>query len=103
MEDITDADYVQAKIVCKDFELRNLGEYHDWSFQSHYCYLMCLRTLEICLKIYELDPAKFLLAPELSWQAALKRTKMKVDLLSDINMLFMVEKGIGGGICYFIY
>ena len=44
-----------------------------------------------CLEIYELDPAKFLSAPELAWQAALKKTKVKVDLLFDIDMLLMVE------------
>ena len=56
-----------------------------------------------CLKIYELDPAKFLSAPGLAWQAALKKTKVKLDLLTDIDMLLMVEKGIRGGICHSIY
>ena len=53
----------------------------------------------MCLDIYELDPSKFLSAPGLSWQAALKKTKVKLDLLTDIDMLLMVEKGIRGGIC----
>ena len=57
----------------------------------------------MCLKIYELDPAKFLSAPGLAWQAALKKTKVKLDLLTDIDMLLMVEKGIRGGICHSIY
>ena len=56
-----------------------------------------------CRKIYELDPAKFLSAPGLAWQAALKKTKVKLDLLTDIDMLLMVEKGIRGGICHSIY
>ena len=56
-----------------------------------------------CLKIYKLDPAKFLSAPGLAWQAALKKTKVKLDLLTDIDMLLMVEKGIRGGICHSIY
>ena len=43
-----------------------------------------------CLEIYELDPAKFLSAPELAWQAALKKAKLKLDLLTDIDMLLMV-------------
>ena len=64
---------------------------------------MYLRVLEIYLKIYELDPAKFLSAPGLAWQAALKKTKVKLDLLTDINMLLMVEKGLRGGICHSIY
>ena len=57
----------------------------------------------MCLKIYEVDPAKFLSAPGLAWQAALKKTKVKLDLLSDVNMLLMVEKSIRGGICHSIY
>ena len=57
----------------------------------------------MCLKIYELDPAKFLSAPGLAWQASLKKTKVKLDLLTDIDMLLMVEKGIIGGIYHSIY
>ena len=49
------------------------------------------------LKIYQLDPAKFLSAPGLVWQAALKKTEVKLELLTDINMLLMVEKRIRGG------
>ena len=41
----------------------------------------------MCLEIYELDPAKFLSAPRLAWQAALKKTKAKLGLLTDINLL----------------
>ena len=62
----------------------------------HYCKLMCL-------KIYELDPAKFLSAPGLAWQATLKKTKVKLDLLTDTEMLLMVEKGIRGRTCHSIY
>ena len=64
---------------------------------------MYFRTIEICLKIYEPDPAKFVSAPGLAWQAALKKTKVKLDLLTEINMLLMVEWGIRGGICQSIY
>ena len=64
---------------------------------------MYLRTLEICLEINELDFAKFLSAPGLAWQAALRKTKVKLDLLTDIDMLLMVEKGIRGGISHSIY
>ena len=57
----------------------------------------------MCLKIYELYPLKFLSAPGLAWQAALKKTKVKLDLLTDISMLLMVEQGIKGGIYHSIY
>ena len=53
----------------------------------------------MCLKIYKFDPAKFLSAPGLAWQAALKMTTEILDLL----MLLMVEKGIRGRICHSIY
>ena len=57
----------------------------------------------MCLEIYELDPAKFYSDPGLAWKAALKMTKVKLDLSTDIDMLLMVEKGIRGGICHSIY
>ena len=57
----------------------------------------------MCLKIYQLHPAKFLSAPGLAWQAALKKTEVKLELLTDIDMLLMVEKDIRGGICNAIH
>ena len=57
----------------------------------------------MCLKIFELDPAELLSAPILAWHAALKRKKVKLDLLTDINMLLIVEKGIRRGIWHSIY
>ena len=69
----------------------------------HYCQLMYLRTFEIFVLKYKLDPAKFLSAPGLAWQAALKKTKVKLDLLTDIDMLLMVEIEMRGGICHSIY
>ena len=56
-----------------------------------------------CIEIYELDPAHFLSAPGLAWQACLKKTKVKLELLTDIDMLLMVEKGIRCGICHAIH
>ena len=56
----------------------------------------------MCIKIYELDPPKFLSASGLAWQTALKRTKAKLDLSTD-DMLLLVEKGIRGVICHSIY
>ena len=106
MEDITDADYAHAKRVCKDFEIiKNLGEYHDLYVQSDTSLLADVSENfgNMCLKIYEIDPAKFLSTPGLTSQAALKKIKVKLESLTDINMLLMVEKGIKGGICHSIY
>ena len=55
-----------------------------------------------CIDIYELDPAHFLSAPGLAWQSCLKRTEVRLELLTDIDMLLMVEKGIRGRICHAI-
>ena len=69
MENITDADYVHAKRVCKDFEIKNLEEYHD--FQSDILLLADVftnfRNRNKCIEIYELDPAKFISASGLAW------------------------------------
>ena len=56
-----------------------------------------------CIDTYELDPAHFLSAPGLAWQACLKKTGVKLELLTDNNMLMMVEKGIRGGMCQAVY
>ena len=57
----------------------------------------------MCLEIYKLNLARFLTVIGLAWKAALKKTKVKLDLLTDIDMLVMVEKGIRGGICHAIH
>ena len=63
---------------------------------------MYLNTLEICVLKYT-NLILQISAPGLAWQAALKNTKVKLDLLTDTDMLLMVEKGIRGGICHTIY
>ena len=62
MQDITDADYVYAKRVCKDFEIKRLGEYHDFYVQGNTLLLADVfeNFRNMYLKVYELDPAKFL-------------------------------------------
>ena len=49
--------------------------------------------------MFECDPAHFLSAPGLAWQTCLKQTGVKLELLTDNDMLLMIEKGISGGIC----
>ena len=75
MEDITDADYAHVKRVCKEFETNNLGEYHDLYVQSDTILLADVfeNFRNMCLEIYELDPAKFLSVPQLPYQASLKK------------------------------
>ena len=68
MEDITDADHVHTKRACKNFEIKTLGEYHDLHVQSKTLLLAdSFENLKnICVKIYRLDPGKFLSDPGLA-------------------------------------
>ena len=104
-EDVTDADYMHAKRVCQDFEIKNLGEYHDLYLKSDTLILADVfkNFGKMCLKIYHLDPVNFLSAPGLAWQATLKKIEVKLELLTDIDMLLMVEKGIRRGIFHTIH
>ena len=96
---------MHLKSVCKDFERKNLRKYHDLYVQSNTILLADvfenLRNMR--LKVYKLNRAKFLSAPGLAWQVALKKTIVKLDLLTNINMLLMLEKSIWGRIFHPIY
>ena len=104
MEDINDTDYRHANNAFKVFKLENLGNYHDLYVQSDTLLLADVfnNFRNMCLKEYELEPAHFLSLPGLAWQACLKKTDIELELLTDYDMLLMVEKGIRGGICHSI-
>ena len=104
MEDIEDIDYRHGNNVFNNFKLNNLGDYHDLYVQSDTLLLADVfeNFRDMCIKVYELDPAHFLSLPGLAWQACLKKTNIELELLTDYDMLLMVEKGIRGGICHSI-
>ena len=104
MENIDDIDYRHGNNVFKRFKVKYLGEYHDLYVQSDTLLLADVfeNFRNACLKVYELDPAHFLSLPGLAWQACLKKTNIKLELLTDYDMLLMVEEGIRGGICHSI-
>ena len=58
---------------------------------------------KMCVEIYELDPVKCISAPGLAWLTALKKTQVELDLITDIDMLLMIEKDTRGGICNAIH
>ena len=68
-EVITDTDYVHAQKACKGFEIKNLREYHNLHVQSDTLLLVDVfeSFRNMCLEIYDLDPAKETSAPELAW------------------------------------
>ena len=78
LEGISNADYEYVKKVWEAFEIENLGEYHDLYVQ---CDTLLLANVfehfrDKCIEIYGLDPAHFLTAQGLAWQACLKQTKV---------------------------
>ena len=105
LEDITDEDYIHAQKVFKEFWLKSPGVYHDLYVQSNILLLADVfeNFRKKCIEIYELEPAYSLSAPGLTWQACLKKTRVELELLKDIDMLLMVEKGIRGGIVHAIH
>ena len=94
---------MQITCMRKEFEktlkINNFRGYHNLYLKSDALLLAEIfkNLRKICLKIYHLDPVKLLPAPRLAWTATLKKTEVKLELLTDIDMLLMVENGIRGG------
>ena len=105
LEDITDEDYKHAQNVFEEFNIKILGEYHDLYVQSDILLLADVSEnfRNECIEIYELDLAHFLSAPGLAWKAYLKKTGVKLELLTDIDILLMVQKGIRGRLFHAIH
>ena len=99
--DISDYDYEHAKKAWDVFKTKYMGEYHYLYIKTDTLLLAGVfeNFRNKCIKAYELDPLHFVSAPGLAWQACLKKTGVKLELLTDIDMLLMVEEGIRGGIC----
>ena len=99
-EDISNEDYEHAKNVWDVFEMKNLKDYHDLYNVTDVLLLADVfeNFRNICMENYKLDPAHYFTAPGIAWDACLKMTDAKLELLTDIDMLLMIEKGIRGGI-----
>ena len=100
MKGVTDSHYAHTKKICKDLKIENLKNYHDFYVQSDTLLLAAIfkNFQNMCIETYELGPAHFLSTLGLAWRAALRKIKVRLDLVTDVNMLFMVEKGIRGRI-----
>ena len=99
-EKISDEDFEHAQKVWKEFGLKNMGDYHDLYLKTDVLLLSDVMEnfRKLCEKNYELDPAHFFTVPGMAWDAMLKMTGIKLELLEDVDMLLMIEKGIRGGI-----
>ena len=82
--------------------MKNMGDYKDHYLKKDVLLLADVfeKLLDTCLKYYELDPCHYFSSPELSWDAMLKMTGVKLEKISDIDQYLFVEKGSRGGISY---
>ena len=103
MEDITDVDHRHAKRVFNEVAFKilnnnNLGNYYDLYGQSDTLLLADVfeNVRNMSIEVYQLDLAHFSSAPGLAWQACLRKTGVKIEMLTNPDMLLMVEKGIRG-------
>ena len=100
MAGVREEDYEHANRTWKEFGLKDLGEYHDLYLKTDVILLANVFEAfrKVCLKSYGLDPAHFYTAPGLAWKACLKKTRIRLELLLDPDILSMFERGIRGGI-----
>ena len=101
-EHISDEDYEHAQDVWDAFSLKTMGECHDLYLASDILLLADVfeNFRKTCLEYYKLDPCHYFTSPGLSWDAMLKMTDIKLELMTDINMFQFIEKGLRGGISY---
>ena len=99
-EKVSDEDFEHAQKVWKECKLKNMGDFHDLYLKTDVLLLADVMEnfRKLCEKHYELDPAHFFTVHGMAWDAMLKMTGIKLELLEDVDMLLMIEKGIRGGI-----
>ena len=97
---ISEDNSTHAQNVWETFEMETLQDYHDLYLKTDVLLLADVfeNFRDVCQENYGLDPAWYYTAPGLAWDAALKVTKVELELLADPDMLLMIEKGIRGGL-----
>ena len=92
---ITDDEYDHAKKVWKTFKIKTMGEYHDLYLGSDVLLLTDVfeNFRKTCMQYYKSDPCHYFTSPGLSWDAMLKMTNIKSELMTDIDMFQFIEEG----------
>ena len=99
---ISDEQYKHAQNVWDTFNLKTMGDYHDLYLKSDILLLADVfeNFRKTCLQYYKLDPCHYFTSPGLSWDAMLKMTDIKLELITDIDMFQFIETGLRGGVSY---
>ena len=99
---VNEKEYEKAANIWKVLKIKNLREYHDLHLKTDVLLVVDVfeKIVETCLSYYRLDPCHYFNSPGLSWDAMLKMTGIKLELISDVDMHLFIEKGMRGGISY---
>lgn len=100
-EHISDEDYTHAKSVWNEFSICDLGQYTDLYLKTDVLLLTDIfeNFRKTCKRHYHLDPAFYVTAPSLSFDAMLFKTSIELELIDDFAMVNMIQSGIRGGVC----
>ena len=99
---ITNDEYDHARKFCITFNIKTMDEYHDLYLKSDVLLLANIfeSFRKTCLQYYKSDPCHYFTSPGLSWDAMLKMTDIKLELMTDVDMFQFIEKGMRGGVSY---
>ncbi|XP_026830153.1 uncharacterized protein LOC113563138 [Ooceraea biroi] len=97
---VSESDYAHAENIWQRFVIRTLGEYSDLYLKTDVLLLADVfeNFRDSCINSYGLDPAYYYTLPGFTWDAMLKHTRINFELLTDIDMVMYIERGIRGGL-----
>ena len=95
---VTNGEYEHARKVWKTFHVKTIGEYHDLYLKSDVLLPadMFESLRKTCLQYYKLDPCHYFTNQGISWDAMLKRTNIKLELMTNVDMFQFIEKRYEG-------
>ena len=102
MNALVKKDYLHAIDVWNVFKMNTMGDYHDLYLNTDVLLLADVfeKFISTCLDYYGLDTCHYFSGPGLSWDAMLKMSGIKLELISDIDMHLFIEKGMRGDVSY---